>query len=355
MRLLKACVIVLLLLPGFSALASAATNAEGTGTAAGEAKLRVPGAVLVEVEGFVDPEGDIPCVGKSFSNIWQYKYYSGATAEWLIVNTCGNNFINASKHFPRAIAEEPTKALPAYFADSRAVLEMLQREKVFTGAGSARDRGILLTASYLPPKDGRPAGCYWTVSQDKVKILADCEGKKHWGTGKAAPAGQVSVKALKGDDTAGKYVKLAADTVRRKQQGARLMLIEALVDRSGSAKCLIPDDGWTYVFSSPNSTNMTFGGCKNKTSLENVDFTGRTGNFRGFEPLPLSFKDSDFVLSKTPSACAAGHSTISMKLRRFKTETSPVSGFNLLWTVDCGALRYYLDGYTGKYLGPGKK
>ena len=355
MRLLKACAVMLLLLPGFSASAMAAANAEGTGTAAGEAQLRVPGAVLVEVEGFTDPAGDIPCIGKSFSNIWQYKYYSSATAEWLIVNTCGNNFINASRHFPRAIAEEPTRALPARFADSRAVLGMLDREKVFTGTGSARDRSILMTAAYLPPKDGRPAGCYWTVSQGKVKVFADCEGKKHWGAAAAAAPGQLQAKALKGTDTAGKYVKLAEDTVRRKQQGAKLMLIEALVDRTGSAKCLGPDDGWTYVFSAPHAGSTTFGGCRNKTSIEEVDFTGRYGNFKGFEPLPLIFKDSDFVLGRTPADCAAGHPVISMKLRRFSTAVSPVSGFSLIWTVDCGSLRYYLDGYTGQYLGPGKK
>lgn len=332
----------------------AAGPLEGVKTASEAAEFRTAGAELVEIEGFSDPEGDISCSGKSFSDTWHYKFYSPAYGGWLMINACGDNFVNAAKHFPYRKAEEPTKALPASFADSGAVLEKLDRDGVFQGTGGTRNREILMNIRYHPEKNGRPAGCYWTVSQGKQKVLTGCDGKKHWvaaagGKPKLAPG-----KMLKGKDTAAKYAKLAAETVGRKYPGARMMYAESLADRTGSAKCLSPADGWTFVFSSRElKTSITFGGCRGKTSLEEVDFTGKTGNIRSLDPLPLQFKDSDFVLSQTPAACV--HATVLMKLQNFKPEFTPFTGHNLLWTVDCGSLRYYLDGYTGKYLGPGKK
>ncbi|OGS12286.1 MAG: hypothetical protein A2285_04640 [Elusimicrobia bacterium RIFOXYA12_FULL_57_11] len=336
-----------------------ATHLEGMDTAAAAAKIRAAGAVLVEVEGFTDPEGNIPCVGKSFSNVWHYKFYSRSSGGWLIINVCGTEFTNASKHEPENRSEESTKALPAFLADSRTILAKLTKDGAFTGTGTARNREIYLKAAYLPGSDGRPAGCYWTVSQGRTKIFTGCDGKKTWGNyAKTGAEGRAPAKALKGADTAGKYTKLAVDTIRRKmkergrgQQPVELMLIETLVDKTGSARCIGPDDGWTYTF----ADNMTFGGCKNKTSVKEVDFDGATGSFNKFFPLPITFKDSDFALSRTPAKCAQSHSTISMKLQNFKPKFTPFAGHNLIWTVDCGTLRYYLDGHTGSYLGPGKK
>jgi hypothetical protein len=173
----------------------AAGPLDGVKTASEAAQSKAAGAELVEIEGFADPEGDIPCSGRSFSNTWHYKFHSSSYGGWFIVNVCGGNFINAARHFPLRKSEEPTRALPVSFADSGAVLEKLDRDGVFHGTGGTRNREILMDIRYLPEKDGRPAGCYWTVSQGKEKALTDCYGKKHWAAGKAKPAPAKTPKA----------------------------------------------------------------------------------------------------------------------------------------------------------------
>ncbi len=336
-------------------LAQAAGPFEGVKTASEAAEFRAPGSKLVEIEGFTDPEGDIPCSGKSFSNSWHYKFHSASTGGWLIVNACGENFINAATHFPSARSEEPVRTLPASFAGAAAVLKKLQKDGVFQAAPASSDREILMAVRYMPAKSGRPAGCYWTVSREKQKVLADCQGKEHWTTGAAPGAKLAPSTAPKGKDTAGKYTKLALETMQHKHPGARLMYVESLVDRTGSTKCLSAMEGWDFVFSSPGAaSNMTLSACLGKTSLEEVDFTGRTAGTNRLDPMPLQFKDSDFALSKVPS-CAQDYATSSMRLQNFKPRFTPFAGHNFIWTVDCGSHKYYADGYTGQYLGPGRK
>jgi hypothetical protein len=116
------------------------------------------------------------------------------------------------------------------------------------------------------------------------------------------------------------------------------------------------EDGWSYVFSSPGmSTVSSFGGCRGKTGSEFVSFDGRnTAGMDSLDQITLPFKDSDFALSRVPKDCRA-YSTISMKLQKFKPRYSPFSGHSLIWTIDCGSLRYYVDANNGSYLGPGKK
>lgn len=335
--------------------AAAAGPREGTATASGEAELRVPDAELVEIEGFTGPDGDIPCAARSFSSNWHYKFYSVSSGEWLIVNACGTRFMNAAKHFPAMKTEESVTRLPAAFSDPGSVLTKLQADGIFTGTGSSREREILMTVRNLPEKDGRPAGCYWLVSQGKAKALADCRNKKSWKLG-AGTGPKLAAAFTKGKDTAGRYSDLALKTVRRKNPGAQLFTVESLVDRTGSAKCVGPEDGWSFNFNSPElSTNLIFHACNGKTAFEDIDFSGRGNAGKDLAPIPLPFKDSDFALSKVPPGCVSGHSTLSMKLQNFKPQFSPFAGHNLIWTVDCGSLRYYSDGYTGLYLGPGKK
>jgi len=323
--------------------AAGAGPKEGISTAAGEAEVRVPDAELVEIEGFASPDGDIPCAANSFSSNWHYKFYSGATGEWLVVNACGTRFMNAAKHFPARKDEESVTRLPAVFADPASVLKKMQADGVFTGTGSAREREILMKVRNLPETDGRPAGCYWLVSQGKARAAADCRNKTSWKLGEGTGP-KLAAAFTKGKDTAGRYSDLAVKTARRKNPGAQLVAVEALVDRTGSAKCVGPEDGWSFIFSAPGlSGNLTFQACNGKTAMEEIDFSGRAGSGKNLAPIPLPFKDSDVSLAKAPQDCAKGHSTISMKLHNF------------IWTADCGSLRYYMDGYTGQYLGPGKK
>lgn len=336
-------------------VAWAAGPLEGVKTASEAAEFRAPGSELVEIEGFADPKGDIPCSGKSFSNAWHYKFHSYDTGEWLMVNACGGNFLNAAKHFPGSKAAEPVKALPAAFADSGPLLSKLIKDGAFQPGPPSRDRNILMNIRYRPEKGERPAGCYWAVSLEKKKVLADCAGKQHWAEGAAPGVKLVPNKTVKGKDTAYKYVKLAFETMQRKHPGSQLMYVESLVDRTGSTKCLSAGEGWSFVFSSPGITgNMTFSACLGQTSLQEVDFTGSTSGTNKLDPMPAQFKDSDFALSQAPS-CARNYPTSSMRLQNFKPRFTPFAGRNFLWTVDCGSLRYYLDGYTGHYLGPGRK
>lgn len=335
--------------------AGAAGPREGINTAAGEAEYRVPDAELVEIEGFTSPEGDIPCAPKSYSNNWHYKFHSPSSGEWLLVNACGPGFMNVAKSIPDRASEEPTKRLPAAFADPGTVLKKMAADGVFSGTGDARNREILMKVRNLPEKDGRPAGCYWAVSQGRAKALADCEAEKTWKTGGAAPK-IAAGPPIKGKDTAGRYTRRAIEAARSKYPGAKLLAVESLVDKTGSSKCLIPDDGWTFIFYSPELSNtIPVGACKDKVSLGSMDFSGKLGKLNILDQMPQPFKDSDAALSAAPQACVKNYSTLTMKLQNFKPKFTPFAGHNLIWTVDCGSSRHLIDGYTGAYLGPGKK
>jgi hypothetical protein len=278
----------------------------------------------------------------------------------MLVNACGPNFINAAKDRPYGTAGLPVKRLPASFASAAEVLKKLAEDGIFLPAPNKFDRDVLMNIRYLPASGGRPEGCYWSVSQGRTKALADCAAEKTWklggpaaGVKTAAPAGPT----VKAKDPASRYVQLALDTIPRKKPGARLMLIESLVDRTGSTKCMAPEDGWSYVFVTLGSKAYSaFGGCEGKTAADYVQFDGGSaGTVENMEPISLPFKDSDFALSRVPKGCISGNSTISMKLQNFKTGSAPAAGHNLVWTIDCGSQRYLVDARTGSYIGPGKK
>ncbi len=345
-------VLALLLAPQ----ARAAGPAEGAPSARAEAEFRLPGAELVEIEGFASPAGDIPCGKRSFSNSWHYKFH--AAGDWLTINACADSVLNAAKHLPYSKTEEPRTKLASAYASPGEVLKKLAEDGNFSPVPNPLDRDILMRVRNLPAKDGRPAGCYWFVSQGKAKALADCAAEQTWNLAKAGPAAAGAGGTgplVKGKDTAGRYLQAALDTMHKKTPGARLMMIEALVDKTGSTKCVDPKDGWSYVFASRTAPSA-FGGCAGKTAAEFVLFDGRSaGSMANMDPITPPFKDSDLALSRVPAPCRKNYSTISMKLRNFKPAAAPVAGHSLTWTIDCGSLRYYVDGHTGSYLGPGKK
>ena len=340
----------------FSALpAAAAGPAEGIATAREGAELRTEGPELVEIEGFAGADGEIPCSRSSYSNSWHYKFHSADG--WFLVNACGQNFLNTSKHTPYGKAGEPEKPLPASFAAPAEVLKKMAADGVFLPEPNPYDRDVLMNVRRLPAADGRPEGCYWTVSQGKVKALADCAAEKTWKLSGARPAAKAVAggPAVKGRDTAGRYAQEAVDTIRRKRPGARLMYIETLADRTGSAKCVIPEDGWSYVFFH-NGGKSGFGACMGKTSAEYVSFDGSAGGeFDRLDPITLPFKDSDFALTRVPAGFVKSCSTISMRLQNFKPAFTPSAGHSLVWTLDCGSQRHLVDAQTGGYLGPAKK
>lgn len=336
--------------------AGAAGPLEGVGTASEAAVLRAADAELVEIEGFTGPEGDIPCSPRSYSNNWRYKFYSRSSKGWLLVHACGSGLMNVAKHFPGSASEEPTESLPPSFSDPESVLKKMEGDGVFRGAGDAQNREILMKLRRLPEKDGREEGCYWTVSQGKAKALADCGAKKSWKLGEGTAKRLKVSPRLKGKDTAGRYSARAAEMAHRQDPGAQFFSVESLVDRSGSAKCLVPDDGWTFVFRSPTLSNsVSIGACNGKVAMGGIDFSGKFGGTGALAPVPLHFKDSDTALSNVPPSCVKNNPTILMKLQNFKLKLTPFAGHTLIWTVDCGSSRYLVDGYTGAYLGPGKK
>jgi|GEM_PF-1640519 len=351
-------------LPALPLLLLLALPAAASGPAAGipaakeAAELRLEGAQLVEIEGFAGTDGDIPCSRSSYSNSWHYKFYSAG--EWLLVNACGPNFLNAAKDAPYSTAGLPVKRLPASFAAPAQVLKKLADDGVFIPVPNQFDRDVLMNIRLLPAAGGRPAGCYWSVSQGKVKALADCAAEKTWKPGGPAGGGKAAAPgpAVKGKDPAGRYVQLALDTIPRKNPGARLMLIESLVDRTGSARCIDAKDGWSYVFVTlATNSSSAFAGCQGKTAADYVLFDGgNTGALENLNPISPPFKDSDFALSQVPKkGCVGSYSTISMKLQNFKDGSAPVAGHNLVWTIDCGSQRHLVDAQTGSYLGPGQK
>ncbi len=337
--------------------AAAAGPADGIAAAAEAALLRDGGGDLVEIEGFAGPDGNIPCSGKSYSNSWHYKFYAGG--DWLMVNACGPNVLNSSRHRPHSKTDEPDKRLPASFAPPAEVLTKLAADKIFTPVPNPYDRDVLMRIRLLPAKDGRPAGCYWYVAQGRAKALTDCDAAKAWklGGAPAGRAGKLQGPATKGIDTAGRYVQSALNAIPAKVAGARLMLIESLVDRNGSSKCIEPKDGWSYVFAVPGKgASSAFAGCRGKTTSDYVLFDGgNAGNLDKMDPISPPFKDSDFALSQVPKACVKNYSTISMKLQNFKARYALFAGHSLVWTVDCGSNRHIVDGHTGRYLGPGSK
>lgn len=333
--------------------ARAAAPADGRATAAAEAELRAEGAVLAEIEGFTGPDGDIPCKGRSFSNAWHYKFYVPSKGEWLIVNACGDNFINAAKHFPYMKADEPDKKLPYVFAAPAAVLKKLKEDGVFTPDPNPFSRDVQMKLRMLPAKDGRPAGCYWTVAQGKARALADCEAKQAWKMTAAARGGKAKGGSLrpvvKGKDTAGRYASLAVDYMSKKVPGARLVFVETLADRTGSAKCVDPKDGWSFIFASRTAGISVFGGCLGKTSVEMTDFDNKHAvNLNALDTIILPFKDSDAALAQVPKDCVGAHPTISMKLGNYKAGHSPAAGRSQLWTVTCGSKKHYVDANTGQ-------
>ena len=337
-----------------AAPARAAGPRDGLATASAEASSRLPGAVLTEIEGFADPEGAIPCAGKSFSAAWHYKFYSSATREWLLVNACAGSFINAAKEVPSMYSDEPTSRLPAAFADPAEVLEKLDKAKAFHAAPSSLSRDLLMNIRVLPKKDARPAGCYWTVSQGKAKAVIDCEGKKVWTSeGFVDPVKEAEKKA-RAKDTALKYLSLALAAVPGKYPGAALMAVGTMTDRDGNSKCVSDMDGWGYTFKETGPHLVAFGGCRGKTSLDEMVFQEGDNSLRGLMPLPERFKDSDYTIAKIPKDSRLKYSTFSMTLHKFKPGMSPVKGHSFIWQVECGTLRYYVDAYTGLYLGGGE-
>lgn len=336
-----------------AAAARAAAPADGRPTAVAEAELRAPDAVLVEIEGFTAPDGGIPCRGKSFSNAWHYKFYVPSSGEWLIVNACGDDFINAAKHFPYRNSDESEKALPRSLAAPAAVLKKLQDDGLFSPEPNPFSRDIQMLARLLPEKDGRPAGCYWAVAQGKAKFLADCEAGKVWklsaASGKPKAAAGTLQPAVKGKDTAGRYANLAVDYMRKKVPDSRLVFVETLADRTGSTKCIDPKDGWIFVFASRTAGISTFEGCRGKTAVELTDFDNKHAvKASELETIILPFRDSDLALAQVPKECVEAHPTISMKLANYKAGRSPAAGRSQVWTVNCGAKKFYVDANTGQ-------
>ena len=348
-------VLLAALLTASVSTARAAGSRDGLATASAEAASRLSGAVLTEIEGFADTGGTIPCAGKSFSKTWHYKFYAASTREWLLVNACAGTFIDASKQVPSMDSDDPTSRLPAVFADSPEILKKLAATNAFRPAPNSLSRDILMNIRVLPKKDNRPAGCYWTVSQGKAKVVTDCDGKKVWSpAGATAPAAE-EAKKIKAKDPAGKYTALANATAHTKYPGAVLMAVETMTDRNGSAKCVSDMDGWAFTFNQAGITHAaTFKACRGKTSLDELGVGEAPPDFRKLSPLPDTFKDSDAAIAQIPKDSRAASSTFTMTLRKFKPGMSPVKGHSFIWEVDCGTLKYYVDAYTALYLGGGE-
>ena len=354
-------ILTLLAVLFLAAPARSAGPQDGVGTAQNAASARLTGAILVEVEGFADPKGDIPCARNSFSFAWHYKFYSPASREWLLVNACGSRLVNTSRHFPSMNVAEPTPRVPFDFADSAAVLEKLAKAGAFKGTGSAKEREILMNMRIQPAKKGAAPACHWTVSQGRAKAVIDCAGEKiiTAPAQPAAPAGKGAGGAvIKGKDTAGRDIAQALSAVGRKYPRLALLNIETLADKTGSAKCIVAaeGDGWSFNFYGPGKPDtVTYSACKGKTLLQEMNFAGKPVNITRLSPIPGSFKNSDEAMTKIPKSCLASHSTFTMRLNNFAAAKTPVTGHNLLWTVECGTLRYYVDAATGRFLGGGEK
>lgn len=356
-----------LLLAALPAASFAAGGGDGVAAAKGTAGARAPGYSLVEIEGFADWNGDIPC-GKRYSANWHYKFYSSSEASWFLVNACGGAVLNTAKHFPADAAAEPRTALPRLFMDSVGIMKKLKKEGLFTAKSTALDRDMYMRMAWLPEAGPRPAGCYWSVTRGKEKTLVDCDGLKRYSAApppaKAAAADADGAlaqagggKKVKARDAAGRYVKVAIKAMQKRYPGSVLKAVESLVDKTGSAKCMAADDGWMFIFSMQNSKGETevLGGCKGKTEFIASDYSGKNNYVNAYAPLPDVFKDSDEAMGAVPAACLAGRSTAIMKLQNFKPKAAPVTGHTFIWQIDCGQKRYYVDAVTGRSLGEGRK
>ena len=341
-----------------AAPAAAAGPADGRATAAAEAGLRLGGAELVEIEGFTSPDGSIPCSGRSFSNSWHYKFHAGG--EWLIVNACGENFINAARHNPYRSPEEPRKKLPYAFAGPAEVLRKMEKDGVFKPQPNPLSRDVLMRVRMLPAKDGRPEGCYWFASQGKAKALADCAGEKTWALGAPAATGKFKAqdptaprlkpRKAKSRLTAGRFIADALAMARAKSPGAYLMNIEGIVAADGSLDCG-PNIPMQFPFPLPeiNNFGQTGASCSGRLSAFSLGDFDRGNNFASLAKAPDQFRDSDEAASVVPGKCQ--HKRVVMKLRNYKPGKSPVPGHTFLWELHCGSQHHYIDAVKGLYLG----
>lgn len=326
----------------------AASAREGMGAAMGAAELRDASFRLVEIEAFADEAGDIPCGKRSFANTWKYKFYSRG-AGWATVNACARTVLNYAAHRPYDTTKETVIELPGSFADSPAAAE-----KVYGAAAPSKKRDSLMRFAYYKGEGDRPDGFYWKVSKGRKSVFVSADGEKKWGEAPAASApggAKAGEKFVKGRDAAAKYYKVAVDAVGEKYPGAQLRMVEAITDRTGSAKCLDEMDGWWFIFYSPQmKTYASLSGCNNKTMHRGVDYEGRNA-LAGMLDLPADFKDSDIAAAALPREACKGLSGSTMRLKNYRHGECPVAGSGFVWAVTCGSTEYFVDARTGGYLG----
>jgi hypothetical protein len=322
------------------------------GAAMGAAELRDASFRLVEIEAFADEAGDIPCGKRSFANTWKYKFYSRG-AGWAVVNACGGAVLNYAGHRPYDTSKEPVMELPRSFADSPAAAE-----KVYGPAAGSRKRDSLMRFAHYKGDGDRPDGFYWKVSRGKKSVFVSADGEKKWGDAPLASAPGASGakgKFVKARDPAAKYYKVAVTEVGKKYPGAQLRMIEAITDRSGSAKCIDEQDGWWFIFYAPQmKTYASLTGCNNKTMHRGVDYEGRNA-LSGLAEIPADFKDSDAAAAAIPRKACEGLRSSTMRLRNYRHGECPVAGSGFVWAVTCGSTEYFVDARTGGYLGSVEK
>ncbi|MDQ7772922.1 MAG: hypothetical protein RDU13_05295 [Elusimicrobiales bacterium] len=331
----------------------AASAREGMGAAMGAAELRDASFRLVEIEAFADEAGDISCAKRSFANTWKYKFYSRG-AGWAVVSACGGTVLNYAGHRPYDTGREPVMELPGSFADSPAAAE-----KVHGSGAASKKRDSLMNFAYHKGDGDRPDGFYWKVTRGRKSVFVSADGDKKWGespvasatAGASGPKG----KFLKARDPAAKYYQVAVTEVRKKYPGAQLRMVEAITDRTGSAKCLDEQDGWWFIFYAPQmKTYASLSGCNNKTMHRGVDYEGRNA-LAGMLELPADFRDSDAAAAALPGGACSGLSSSTMRLKNYRRGKSPVGGGDFVWTVTCGSTEHFVDARTGRYLGAAEK
>lgn len=327
----------------------AASAREGIGAAMGAAELRDASFRLVEIEAFADESGNIPCGKRSFANTWKYKFYSRDSG-WAVVNACAGTVLNYAGHRPYDDSKEPVTELPRSFADSPAAAE-----KVYGAASSSKKRDNLMRFAYYKADGDRPDGFYWKVSKGRKSVFVSADGDKKWGESPVAsrPKGAAGDrnKFVKARDAAAKYYKVAVDAVGKKYPGAQLRMVEAITDRTGSAKCLDEMDGWWFIFYSPQmKTYASLSGCNNKTMHRGVDYEGRNA-LSGLSTIPADFKDSDSAAAALPKSSCTGLSGYTMRLKNYRQGECPVGGNGFVWAVTCGSTEHFVDARTGLYLG----
>lgn len=331
----------------------AASAREGIGAAMGAAALRDESFRLVEIEAFADEAGDIPCGKRSFANTWKYKFYSRG-AGWAVVNACGGSVLNYAAHRPYDVSKEPMIELPRTFADSTAAAA-----KVYGAGASSRKRNSLMRAAYYKGAGDRPDGFYWKVSKGKKSVFVSADGEKKWGDAPIASASKGAsggkAKFVRARDAAAKYYKVAVTEVGKIYPGAQLRMIEAITDRTGSAKCLEGTDGWIFIFYAPHTkTYASLSGCNNKTMHRGVDYEGRNA-LAGMLELSPDFKDSDIAASALPRSACTGLTSSTMRLKNYRHGECPVGGSGFVWAVTCGTTEHFVDARTGGYLGAVEK